>query len=159
VRRFLGSCAERICIGFFALFLFGGGAVVVGAQDVEPKPTTKAQSGPGLAVGSFVILKYWNTPLNQDGRIVPLGRYFVLIVDRIDGDRVSVASPDGSKLGSVGADQLLLRDQAIDYFDREIAKDPRNADAYWMRARLRLTDPDRVANDLDRAIQLEPNRA
>jgi tetratricopeptide (TPR) repeat protein len=160
VRRFHRvSCNGRICIVFFVLSLFGGGAVAVGAQDVEPKPSTKPQAAPGLAVGSFVILKNWNTLLNHDGRLVPLGRYFVLTVERIDGDRVSVASPNGSKLGSVGIDQLLLRDQAIDYFDREIAKDPRNADAYWMRARLRLTDPDRAANDLDRAIQLAPNRA
>ncbi len=159
MKRFARSLfARRHYTGLVSLFLVLDGALMLPAQDVEPKPSSKTQAGSGLAVGSAVILKDWNTPLNVDGRLIPLGRYFVLTVERVDGDRATVASPDGIRRGTVGVDQLVLRDRAIDYFDREIAKDPRNADAYWMRAKLRF-DPRLAATDLDRAIQLEPNRA
>jgi tetratricopeptide (TPR) repeat protein len=155
-----GVFSKRLCSGLISLFLLLDVVVLSLAQEVRPKPSTEPQAGPGLAVGSHVIFKDGNTPLNVDGRLVPLVRYFWLTVERVDGDRISVASPDGILRGTAGVDQVVLTDRAIDYFDREIAKNPRNADAYWMRARLRgVANPDLARNDLDRAIQLEPNRA
>ena len=155
-----GSCDSRIRTGSIALFLLWNGVLAVPAQEAGSKPSNQPQAGPGIAVGSFVVLKVWDTPLDDDGRLVPSGYHVRFVVERVEGSRVLVASHIVGRRGWVHVDQVVPQDQAIAYFDGEIARDPRNANAYGLRGRLRLfSDRGRARADLDRAIQLEPTRA
>ncbi len=134
-----GFGAQQFRWALIALFLVLNGAVMAVAQTGVAKP----EASPGLAVGSSVVFKDWKTPINDDRRLVPLGDHLVVAVERVQGDRVLVALRLGKKRGWVGVDQVVPLDRAIVYFDGVIAKDPKNADAYWMRGRLRLSQ-DRV---------------
>ena len=58
-----------------------------------------------------------------------------LKVERIEGNRLHVASPDRSFRGWIGIDQVISLDTAMDYFDRAIARNPKDVDA------LRMTRP------------------
>ena len=132
-----GSCVERFRSGLITLFLVLNGAVVALAQTADAKPSARPEAGPGIAVGTSVVLKSTDTPLTNDGRLVPIENYLLsLKVERVDGDRVLIVSRDGKKRGWIGVDQVVPRDRAIAYFDGAIAKDPKNADAYWSRGRL-----------------------
>ncbi len=154
-----GSCAEQFRSGLIALFLVLNGAVVALAQPGDAKPSTRPEAERGLAAGLLVVLKEGNTPLHDEGRLITLGDYLRVAVERIDGGRVLLASRDGKRRGWVSVDQIVPDYLAIVYFDGVVAKDPKNADAHWMRGRLRFRDAARAEADLDRAIELGPKQA
>jgi tetratricopeptide (TPR) repeat protein len=76
-------------------------------------------------------------------------------------DKIRVVSTDDDRHGKLAPDQAIRAAEADTYFTQQIAREPRNANAYWMRARLRLerNDRERARADIDRAIEIEPTRA
>jgi tetratricopeptide (TPR) repeat protein len=76
-------------------------------------------------------------------------------------DRIRVVSTDDDRQGRIAPDQAVRAAEAVTYFNQQIAREPRNAGAYWMRARLWLerNDRERARADIDRAIEIEPSRA
>ncbi len=160
-RLFCSFTPHHLLSGLLSSCLLLNGSLVAVGQNGESKPSTKTQSLSGLAVGSSVVLKSSDIPLRDGGRQVTVAEYLSVNVERIDGDRIWLASPDGKRRGSVGLDQVVAFDRAIDYFNKEIAKNPRSADAHWTRGRLwaHRFDNNRALADFDQAIQVAPDHA
>ena len=55
------------------------------------------------AIGTEVILKISGTPLFAQGRQVSCNDHLVLVVDKVEGDRVEVVSPDHERAGLAAA--------------------------------------------------------
>ena len=77
------------------------------------------------------------------------------------GKNISLTSIDDDRQGGVPPQHIVRADDAIAYFNQRIADAPRDAGAYWMRARLWLEQKDRqrARVDIGRAIEIEPTRA
>jgi len=131
------------------------------AQDGISKQAPPAQAEPELKVGSQVVLKASGTPLDDNGKALSIQDNLWTWVQKIDGDKVLLSVSDIGRTGTIRRDQVVAWDMAMGYFDGEIAKNPKNADAYWLRARLWLArnDFDRAMADLDQAIRLQPDQA
>ena len=107
------------------------------------------------------MLKSSGTLLTDDaGQTTVLDDVLFVKVEQVDGDRVRVASTTGKKQGWLRADQLVSAEGAMDYFNQAIAKDVRNADAYWRRGCLWSTrfDHDHALADFDAAIRIAPEQ-
>jgi tetratricopeptide (TPR) repeat protein len=133
-----------------------------GQDDRAHRPSGPAPAG-GIAAGTVVVLKAPDLLLRGDGRdrSIPSGDGTWLKVVRIDDDRLLVASPDEMWRGWVGGDRVIPLDQAMDYFDRAIARNPGDVDSLRMRGRLWASrgEFDRALADFDRALRLAPDRA
>jgi tetratricopeptide (TPR) repeat protein len=131
------------------------------AQDALVKPAPPPQATPELAVGSQVVLKASDTALDDNGTAVRIQDNLRTWIEQIDGDRLLLVVSDVFKTGWIRSDQVVPYDSAMGYFDAEIAKNPRNADAHWLRARLwsDRNDDDRALADLDQAVRLQPDQA
>jgi tetratricopeptide (TPR) repeat protein len=153
--------AHHLLSGLLSTYLLLLGSLVALGQNGDSKATIKMQSGLGLAVGSYVVPKSSEIPLRDDERLVRIDDCLSVKVERIDGDRMLVSTPDGKRRGSLGVDQVVPFDQAIGYFDQAIAKNPRSADAHWRRGRLwaQRSDNDRALADFNEVIRLAPDHA
>lgn len=78
-----------------------------------------------------------------------------------DADTIRLVSTDDDRQGRLASEQAVRAAEAVAYFTQQIAREPRNSGAYWMRARLCLERKDRegARADIDRAIEIEPRRA
>lgn len=132
-----------------------------GQDSRSPARPAPAPAGP-ITVGTLVVLKAPDLRVRAvgDGRPAPIDRGTGLRVERGDGTYLMVSSPDG-RHGWVGGAQVIALDRALEHFEQAIAQDPKNADAYRMRGRLRAArgELDAALADFDQAIQLDPERA
>lgn len=151
----------RGATGLIALVLFSAILPFSHAQDVTSKQAPKPQAEPELKVGSQVVLKVSGTPLDDNGKILSVQDNLLTWIHKIDGDKILLLVSDIGRMGTIRRDQVVASDMAMGYFDGEIAKNPRNADAYWRRARLWLArnDDDRALADLEQARRLQPDQA
>jgi tetratricopeptide (TPR) repeat protein len=127
----------------------------------EPKPATEGSAASGLRVGSEVVLKLSGTPLFDQNRQVSSEDNLTFFVERLDQDRIQVVSRDKGVRGWVFSDQIIPLEQADEHFDRIVANDPRDAEAFWIHARLLFyrNDGERALANVNRAIRLEPDQA
>jgi hypothetical protein len=58
----------------------------------------------------------------------PNGPFRIYEVKEVDGERVSLVSEDVS--GWIEASKIVLFDQAVDFYTKELVIDPKNAKAY-----------------------------
>ena len=72
-----------------------------------------------------------------------------------------MVSRDQSVRGWVFRDQIVPLEQADQYFNRVVANDPRDAEAFWIHARFLYyrNDNERALANVNRAIRLEPDQA
>jgi tetratricopeptide (TPR) repeat protein len=152
---------ESLASALLALALFLVVRPISRAQDAIPKRAAQAQAKPVLVVGSQVVLKASDTPLDDNGKAVSIQDNLRIWIEKIDGERVFLVVSDVMKSGWVRSDQVVPRDQAMDYFDGAIATNPHNADAFWLRGRLWFDrdDDDRALADLDQAVRLQPDQS
>ena len=96
------------------------------------------------------------------------GREKLRVIDAVtsviglkEPDRIRLVSIDDDRQGRLSPEQVVRAEDAVAYFTRQIATEPRDAGAYSMRARVWLERKDRklAAADIDRAIEIEPKRA
>ena len=102
-----------------------------------PRTGRRARRPPGTEswVGKKAVTKY-SAPLTDGDRIVNDSAGFrVYTVNRVDGDRVRLDARNIS--GWIGADDVVLLDEAIDFYTREIRANGRNVAAFYMRAWVR----------------------
>jgi tetratricopeptide (TPR) repeat protein len=108
-----------------------------------------------------VILKHPGTGLYDSGHYVSSQDTLTFTVERAEGDRVALVSRDGTVRGWVFSDQVVPLDQASEHLARVVANDPRDADAYWIYARVLhyRRDTERALAHINRAIRLKPGDA
>ncbi len=125
------------------------------------KQRTDAQTSAALAVGTEVVLKASDTPLFDEGTLVPTQDHLAFLVERVESDRVLVVSRDKSVRGWLVPAQVVPLAHAIDHFTQALANDPRNTDLLWMRGRVYSyqNDHECALANLNLAIRLEPDQA
>ena len=95
------------------------------------------QTSAALVVGTEVVLKASDTPLFDEGTLVPTQDHLAFLVERVESDRVLVLSRDKSVRGWLVPSQVVpLAHARIDHFTQALANDPRNTDLLWMRGRV-----------------------
>jgi tetratricopeptide (TPR) repeat protein len=151
---------RRITSGVAFLFLLCHLVGLATAGDEVPKHATGASTPSGLVVGTEVVLKVSDTPLFDQGRLISNQDNLAFLIERVEEDRVLVASRDNSVRGWLIHEQVVPLDQAIGYFTRALDNDPRNTDHLWQRGRIcfHLNDDDRALANLNMAIRLEPDQ-
>ena len=114
-----------------------------------------------LSVGTEVVLKFSGTPLFDQGRQISSMDHLTFLVERLEQDRILVVSRDKSVRGWVFRDQIIPLERAEEHFSRVVANDPRDAEAFWIHARILYyrNDVERALANVNRAIQLEPDQA
>jgi tetratricopeptide (TPR) repeat protein len=115
----------------------------------------------GVRVGSEVLLKMSGTPLFDQGRQVATHDQLTFVVERQEDERIEVVARDKSIRGWLLYDQVVVIDRAREHLDRVLTNDPRDAEAYWTRARLAYyqNDDEHAFADLNQAIGIEPAQA
>ncbi len=139
-----------------------GAAGALGQEGVPTQSTKKQEAGSALTVGSYQMLKASGTALTHEGgQNAVLDDVLYVRVEQVDGDRVRVASTIGNKQGWLRAEEIVSVERAMDYFNQAIAKDAKNADAYWRRGCLWTArfDHDHALADFDEAIWIAPEHA
>ena len=124
-------------------------------------PVTESKPASALAVGAEVVLKLSGTPIFDHGRQVSSQDNLTFFVEVVDKDRILVVSRDKSVRGWVFSDQIVPLERADEHFNRVVANDPRDAEAFWIHARLQYyrDDLERALANVNRAIRLEPDQA
>ena len=124
---------EPFASGLMSLVVFLVVTPISHAQDGIAKHARGAQAEHELKVGSQVVLKASDTPLDNNGKPISIQDNLRTWIHKIDGEQLLLIVSDVMKMGWVRRDQVVPWDKAMDYFDGEIAKNPRNADAFWSR--------------------------
>ena len=110
---------------------------------------------------SEVVLKSLDTKLQVDGRLIDTkGEFFRYRVDQVKDDWLWLITNEGTR-GWVHRRDVVPADQAIAYFSKAIARDPRSVLAIRMRG-LAHFDADeyrRAIRDASTAIRLDPTFA
>jgi tetratricopeptide (TPR) repeat protein len=151
--------AGRTSVEILASLICLATASAACAQVAPPQP---AQAEPGfvLLVGADVILKSSEIPLLEDGHWIPTQNHLLFRVERLESDKARLVSRDNTIRGWVSGEQVVPLEPAHRYLAGVLAKDRRNTDAYWTRARLWLyhNEPDRALANLELAIRLQPDQ-
>ena len=149
-----------VCVAAFALFACG---LLQSARGTQEAAADKARlpNGNEIAIGSRVVLKTSDLMLDDVGTNVPAKDQFGFGIEKIEGDRLFVASRDRKTKGWVNRDRVVLYDLALDYFNSAIATKPGDADARWIRGQLWFYrgEYDRSLEDVAQAIRLGPDQA
>jgi tetratricopeptide (TPR) repeat protein len=114
---------------------------------------------PSAWLGRKVVTKY-TYPVKLGEQVVDDDSEFrQYTVTRVNGDWLWVVS--GSIEGWLPFSQVVLFDQAIDFYTREIKLNPANANAYHMRGMIwqDRKELDISISDLNEAIRLDPNQS
>ncbi len=115
-------------------------------------------SAVGLEVGSEVVPASRGLKLRTGDREISPAPGAALKVERIQDGRLLVGLPDGRSRGWVDADQVIPVDRALEYFDRAITENSRDAWLFASRASLRVRRHDyaEAIDDYDLAITIDP---
>ena len=143
------GAALTLVIGVGSL---GGGFLVHSRILAEKGPTSeRIEQGTPFRIGQKVTTKYGDKALDADGVLR------IYSVDRIDGGRVRITS-EGMSFW-IDPSQIVLLDEAIEFYSREIRSNPNNAAAYHHRALVLSSwkgDFEKAIDDYTEAIRLEP---
>ena len=109
-------------------------------------------------IGQKVIAKY-GYPIKIEDRVVPTHGFHVYTVQRTNGDWLWVVS--GSVEGWIPSSQVVLFDQAIDFYTQEIRASPGNSGAWGQRGIIwdEKKEYDKAIADYNEAIRLDPKYA
>jgi tetratricopeptide (TPR) repeat protein len=148
----------RVLTAFLVVVVASAARPTIGMAQDFPEPEIE----PYLAVGREVVLKDPNTPMRAGEWLAVSRNHLVFEIVAVRGEQLLLAPQrDKDHRGWVQRWQVVALDGAIDYFSREIARSPNNDEAFWMRAQVwayRSAD-ERAIADLDRAIEIKPDRA
>jgi tetratricopeptide (TPR) repeat protein len=135
-------------------------AAAFGGTD-EPAPVTEGDSASAIRVGAEVVLKLSGTPIYDQSRQISSQDNLTFLVEAVDNDRIQVVSHDKSVRGWVFSDQIIALERADEHFNRVVAHDPQDAEAFWIHARVQYyrNDCERAIANVNRAIRLEPDQA
>jgi tetratricopeptide (TPR) repeat protein len=153
--------AARLRIGLAIFLPLWNFVLLTSADDATPRPASATQSGSGLEVGVEVVLKVSDTPLFDQGRMIPSQDNLTFLIERIEEDRILVVSRDKSIRGWLIREQIVPLGQAIASLTEALVNDPRNTDLLWQRGRtyFYVGEDDRALANLNMAIRLEPDQS
>ena len=128
----------------------------LGLMAVTP-PHSLAQAVGNDWIGRRVVQKYADFELKNGEQVIDPKTIEIYRVEQVDGPSLRLEAPQLS--GWAPADQVVLVEQAIEYFTDSVRLDPGDAFAYGMRAIVWLMekkDLDKALADLNEAIRLDP---
>ena len=133
--------------------------VAFGATD-DPAAPTNGDPTSTFRVGAEVVLKLSGTPIFHRNRQVSSQDNLTFFVEGVESDRIQVVSRDKSVRGWVFSDQIVTLDRVDEHFNRVVANDLRDTEAFWIHARLQYyrNDSERALANVNRAIRLEPDQ-
>jgi tetratricopeptide (TPR) repeat protein len=140
-----------------AMVLATAGTSASWGQVDGPKAPTEVHSGAAVRVGTEVVLS--SSSSANDCRRLAGGKIRPpLVVDRVEADRVLIASRHRKRQEWVPRAHVVPFGQAIDDLTREIARNPNDFQPRARRAQLWTDhgDDDAARADLDQAIRLAP---
>ena len=149
-----GSGLSAVCL-FLSLHLAASGVAD------EPAPAPEGDPATALRVGAEVVLKMSGTPIYNQSRQISSQDNLTFFVEGVENDRIQVISRDKTVRGWVFSDQIIALERADEHFNRVVAKNPQDAEAFWIHARLLYyrNDSERALANVNRAVRLEPDQA
>jgi RNA polymerase sigma factor (sigma-70 family) len=150
---FAGILVATVGIGSF------GWALGRPGPQADGKPANPPAAGvPDSWIGKKVVIKY-SAPLMEGDQVVGDNVFRVYAVDRIDADRVKLTADDIS--GWIKAEDVVLLDQAIDFYTEVIRENPKHLAARVKRAQVRefLGGRAKGIAELTEAIEIGPPNA
>ena len=137
---------------------FGAALGLPGPRAAGKPANRSAGQVPESWIGKKAVIK-WSAPLMEGDRVVGDNVFRVYTVDRVDGDRVELAA-DGI-VGWIQAEDVVLLDQAIDFYSKVIQGNEKHLAARVKRAQVReyLGDRAKAIAELTEAIEIGPPNA
>src|SRR5262245_6333925 len=110
-------------------------------------------------IGQKVVAKYHYPIKSRHGTVETQNRFRVYTVEGTEGDGLCVTS--GTVAGWIPVSQVLLLDEAIDFYTQEIAADPGKSAAWTERGIIFdiKKESEKAIADFDEAIRLDPTNA
>jgi len=143
-----------ISAGFFGAIVAHSGRLIAGEAGRQ-QPNQR----PAAWIGKQVVTKY-SAPVHAENQNADPARIFrVYTVEKVDGNQVRLAS--GSTSGWIASTEIILLDQAIEFYSQEIGTKPNNAAAYHERGSILKFQggADKAIADFTEAIRLDPKDA
>ncbi len=152
----LAKMSAAVLAGVIAATSYGG-LVVHSEMLARRRPAgERVPDGAPFRIGQKVVTKY-QAALRDGDQVVEDGSMFrVYAVDQVDGERVRLISEDVS--GWVQASEIVPLDEAIDFYTKEIERNPNGGAAYHCRGLIWKLDSqyEKAIADFTEAIRLGP---
>ncbi len=154
----LTKVVAGILVAMVGVASFGATLGFPGPRAAEKPANPSAGQAPETWLGKKAVIK-WSAPLMEGDRVVGDNVFRVYTVERVDGDRVELAA-DGI-VGRIEAEDVVLLDQAIDFYSKVIQGNEKHLAARVKRAQVReyLGDRARAIAELTEAIAIGPPNA
>ncbi|MGC8641867.1 MAG: tetratricopeptide repeat protein [Isosphaeraceae bacterium] len=143
---------------FLPLFVVAG-LYLAGPPRADGGPAA-APTSAELMVGAEVVLTEPETMLLDGERKLPSRGERLFHVERLLREYADIATEDRTVRGWVAINQILPLDRAINYFNKKIVGDPKDAEAYHARGQIWIEKEqwDKALADIDSALRLAPER-
>jgi len=153
----LAKISAGLLVAMVAVGSFGGILAHSGKLMARETRNERPNQAPASWIGKKVVTKY-GAPLRVGNQVAAADGFFrVFTVQEVDGEQV--------RLGSEGVDgwiestEIVLLDQAIDFYSQEIRSKPKSSAAYHQRGLIWQFNEqnDKAIADYTEAIRLDPN--
>jgi len=155
----LAKISAVLLVATAAAGSFGGSLVHAGELIAREPRNEKPTQAPASLIGKKVVTKY-GAPVRVGNQVGAPDRTFrVYTVQEVDGDRMRLVSE--SVNGWIASTEVVLLDQAIDFYSQEIRSKPNNAAAFRQRGLVWKfkEETDKALADFTEAIRLDPKDA
>ena len=154
----LAQVVAGIVVAMVGVASFGAALGLPGPRAAGKPASPAAGQDAESWIGKKAVIK-WSAPLKEGDRVVGDNVFRVYTVERVDGDRVELAA-DGI-VGWIQAEDVVLLDQAIDFYSKVIQGNEKHLAARVKRAQVReyLGDRARAIAELTEAIEIGPPNA
>jgi RNA polymerase sigma factor (sigma-70 family) len=146
-----------IMVTFVALFFFDRIVVHSGMLHASSRQNPTPKQSPASWIGQRVVTKY-GAPIEAENRDAAR-LYRIFVVKEEKGERVRLVSDDTA--GWIDSSKIVLFDDAIDFYAKDLLANPNNVEAYshrgWIWACLH--EREKALADFTEAIRLGPKQS
>ena len=154
IKTVAGPIVALVAVGFVAGFVVYSG--VLNASQRQNSNSTRA---PASWIGQKVVTKF-SAPVLTEHRVSRRrGDLSIYTVKEIEEDRARVTSD--YSYGWIELSKIILVDEAVDFYTKELVANPNYAEAYFERGVIWVFREmeDEALADFTKAIRIDPNKA